>query len=217
MITWRDCPGWFGWQDLYDEVALTTPPGSSVVEVGVAFGRSLLYLAKKIKDTGKDIKVYAVDPWEPYKEMDFCYPEIYGVQPKNEQEWAAYNCRTRHGGVFPAFLHHLYESGLSDIVRVVRANSIAASMLFEYRLSGKISHPPYFVFIDGDHTQRSVENDLDVWWDTGPEWMAGHDFDPPSETNFPGVWKAVHQKWGEQQIETDGQGCWIARRARIDK
>lgn len=208
-FSWRDAIGWFDWMDLYDEVALTTPAGTSVVEVGVAFGRSLLYLAEKIKETGKDIRVIAVDPWLPYSEHHF----LYDGSASNESERAAAECVRAHSGIFPAFLHNLYRSGLADIVQVVRADSVTASRMFAP--DAHPAYPPHFVFIDADHHEEMVRRDIDYWWETGPEWMAGHDFNPKSEIHFPGVWRAVFSKWPEQQIEWRGQTCWVARRSTL--
>lgn len=216
MLTWKDVPGWFSWNDLYDEVAITTPPGSVVVEVGVAFGRSLLYLAHKIKETGKDIKVYAVDPWEPYPELYFCWPELYGHEPVNDGEREAYNCRLKHGSIFAAFLYHLYESGLSDIVRVVRAPSIRAARMF-FSTAYIHTYSPHFVYIDGDHREEAVRQDLDSWWALCPEWMAGHDYNPDSEVDYPDVWKAVDAKFGRENIEDDNAGSWIVRRSHLER
>ena len=205
---WEKCVGWFDWMNLYDEVAMTTPAGSCVVEVGVAFGRSLLYLAQRIRETGKDIQIYAVDRWQPYGEHAF----IYGSEaPVVASERAAYESAKAHGGVYGAFLHNLYESGLAEGVSVIRADSVAAVQLWHGRVG------PHFVFIDAEHEYTAVRADLDAWWATGPEWMAGHDFNPKSEIHFPGVWKAVYKKWPEQEIEWKGQTCFVARRATLER
>lgn len=214
-FSWEDVPGWFDWNDLYDEVALTTPPYSSVVEVGVAFGKSLLYLAQKLKETGKPgIKLYAVDPWLPYNEHHFIYDPATAT---NDYERYASDYARKHGGVYPAFLHALQASGLSDIVSVVRADSVTASRLF----GGKA---PHFVFIDAEHTAASVAEDLNAWWSagwqgngTGPEWMAGHDYNRGSEDDFPGVWKTVDERFGQENVEWRGQTCWVVRRAHLER
>jgi hypothetical protein len=214
---WKTVPGWFDWFDLYDEVAITTPPYSTVIEVGVAFGRSLLYLAQKIKETGKQIRICAVDPWLPYEEHAFIYQES---APQVESERVCWEAAQKHGGVFPSFLHYLYESGLADMVDILRTDSVSASMVFE----AKEVHP-HFVFIDADHSsEENVRRDLDYWWDLHPEWISGHDYNRGSEIHFPGVWKAVHSKFGgpngslvDQNIEWVGQTCFVVRRANLER
>lgn len=207
MTTWRDVPGWCNCYDLYDEVALTTPPYSTVVEVGVCFGHSLLYLAQKIKETGKQIGVVAVDRWEPYPEHNFIYTP--GVA-QNESEERAYRYAAQHGGTYPAFLHALYNSGLSDIVNVVRASSVDAAKMF----TGK---PPHFVYIDAEHTYKAVKADIEAWWTLGPEWMAGDDYNPGSEVDYPGVWKAVHDRFGAFDTGQRQTTSWVVRRSHMER
>ena len=211
IITWRDVPGWMDFFDLYDEVAMTTPPYSTVVEVGVAFGKSLLYLAQKIKETGKQIQIAAVDPWLPYHEHEFLQTGV-GANggDLSDGERQAYLYAQKHGGIYPAFLHNLRESGLESHVTVVQSGSVEAAKLF----AGK---PPYFVFIDADHAFASVKADIDAWWATGPEWMAGHDYNRGSDVNFPGVWQAVHEKWGERNVGWRNHTCWTVRRSHLER
>jgi hypothetical protein len=208
-MTWQDVPGWFDWMDLYDEVALTTPPYSTIVEVGVAFGRSLLYLAQKIKETGRPgIRIVAVDKWEPYDEAAFIWDRSKIGHPS---EVAAFEYAQAHGGLFPAFLHNIRESGLSDIIYPMRCDSVQAAESF---IALKIK--PHFVFIDAEHTAEAVQRDIDYWWDTGPEWMAGHDYNRGLEDNFPGVWKTVDAKWGQENVEWRGQTCFVVRRSHLE-
>lgn len=215
-LTYLDVPGWTDWYDLYDEVAMTTPTGSTVVEVGVAFGKSLLYLCSKIKETGKDIRVAAVDRWQPYDEASFIWNERADM-PASER--VAYDYAAAHGGIFGAFLHNLYHSGYADMVDVMRMDSVEAAAAFNERKRG-----PHFVFIDADHSYEAVRRDIDLWWETNPEWMAGHDYNRGSEIHFPGVWQAVDEKWGgkdredvEKNIEWRGQTCWAVRRAHLNR
>ena len=203
-LTWQDVPGWFDWMDLYDEVALTTPPYSTVVEVGVAFGRSLLYLAQKIRETGKDIRIVAVDKWDPHPELHFVYNE-YAEMPESER--VAYEYAKKHGGIFEAFLYNLYHSGLANMVSVVRANSPLAAPMYR----------PHFVFIDAGHDQPEVKADIDAWWASGPEWAAGHDYNRDSPIHFPGVWRAVDEKFGRENVEWRGQTCWVVRRSHLER
>lgn len=212
LITWRDVPGWFDFMDLYDEVAMTTPTGSTIVEVGVCFGKSLLYLAQKIKETGKDIQIVAVDRWLPYPDHKFIYEGTGALDGTNlsEGEHQAYLYAKKHGGTYAAFTYNLAHSGLADSVNVIRADSESASRMFTDK-------PPYFVFIDADHDYGPVKLDIDSWWATGPDWMAGHDYNRGSEENFPGVWQAVHEKWGQENVGWRNHTCWVVRRSHLER
>jgi hypothetical protein len=218
MITYKDVPGWMDWESLYDEVAYTTPPYATVVEVGIGFGRSLIYLAQQIKRIGRPgVRIIAVDPWVPYDEMHFIYkPET--ATTDYERECAAF--AARHGGVYEAFRWALDASGCADIVDVLRMPSVlAASFMF----GGGGPKPPHFVFIDGSHRAEDVQADLDAWWALGPEWMGGHDYNRDSEHDFPGVWKSVDAKFGRANVEWSGQPgppphtCFVVRRSHLER
>jgi cephalosporin hydroxylase len=206
-IYWNDVPGWFDWQEIYNEVAITTPTGSTVVELGVAFGKSTLYLAQKIHESGKDIRIMSVDRWTPHPDTNFIWHDSQSLDPG---ERAAYQYAERHNGFFNSFLHNLYHSGLSRYVDIVRTDSVRASELFR-------NEKPYFVFVDAGHDYDEVAADIDAWWKTGPEWMAGHDYTPHRPENFPGVIKAVHEKWGQENVEFRCGSTWVARRSHIER
>ncbi len=209
-MTWEDCIGWFDWMDLYDEVAMTTPPYSTVVEVGVAFGRSLFYLTQKIKEIGRPgIQIIAVDQWEPYEEAAFIWQERPDMP---DSERLAYECQKKHGGYFDAFCYNLKACGFEGDIRVLKAHSVSAAHLLKQE-----GVQPHFVFIDAAHDADSVKQDIDAWWDLQPEWTAGHDYNRGSDLHFPGVWKTVDAKWGQADVEWRGQTCWVVRRSHLER
>ena len=218
-VTWRDVPGWMDFFDLYDEVAMTTPPYSTIVEVGVCFGKSLLYLAQKIRESGKDIRLVAVDGWRDYPGHKFIYdPEdsdanARAVSDLSKAEQDAYAYARKFGGTYQAFMHNLRASGFDDMVQVIRGDSAASAHTFMQNATA----PPYFVFIDADHEYAPVKADIDAWWATGPEWMAGHDYNRGSDVNFPGVWQAVHEKWGQDNVGWRNYTCWTVRRSHLER
>lgn len=59
----------FDFQDFYDWAAIQLPNDCKVVEVGVANGDSALYMAKKLKELGKNFTLYMVDDFS-YGKMD---------------------------------------------------------------------------------------------------------------------------------------------------
>lgn len=60
-MEWNDVFGYFTCQELYDNIIDEAPEGSTLVEVGVLCGRSLIYFAKKAKEANKNLKVVGVD------------------------------------------------------------------------------------------------------------------------------------------------------------
>lgn len=65
-----------------------------------------------------------------------------------------------------------------------------------------------FVFIDADHDEPSVAEDIERWQPKVREggWLGGHDYSP----KFPGVIKAVDQAFGTRVQEWPGTiwGVW---------
>lgn len=55
--------GWMNFEDVYDAAVERAEPGSMLVEVGVAHGRSLAYLVGKAMAAEKGLHVFGVDQW----------------------------------------------------------------------------------------------------------------------------------------------------------
>ena len=62
-MNWSDIDGWFDFADVYDEQVERADDGAVFVEVGLYKGRSCGYLATAIRDSGKRIALYGVDPF----------------------------------------------------------------------------------------------------------------------------------------------------------
>jgi SAM-dependent methyltransferase len=62
-VSWDQLTGWFDWSDLYDKLVERTPEYGAIVEVGVAHGRSLAYLARRSLDAKKLHFIIGVDRW----------------------------------------------------------------------------------------------------------------------------------------------------------
>ncbi len=173
MITWQDVPGYFDFQGIYDQAIEEAQPGDTLVEVGTWFGRSALYMAEKIKASGKDLRFYVVDKWHRYHENEHLFaPDATGPHAELIRQ---------HGSPFQVFAYFLEQSGLAEYIRVLRMGSEEASSLFPW---GRCR----MVFIDGDHAFENCLDDLINWhWaiqDGGI--FAGHDYG-----SWPGVTRAV--------------------------
>lgn len=60
---YQDIEGWMNFEDVYDAAVERAAPGSVLVEVGVAHGRSLAYLVGKAMAAEKGLRVFGVDQW----------------------------------------------------------------------------------------------------------------------------------------------------------
>lgn len=196
-LSWRDVPGWFDFQNIYDQAVREAKDGDTFVEVGVFLGRSTLYLAEKVKESGKRITLYAVDlfnhkDWEgaikrnhvaPYLDAPGEFPQCAGVDH------------------YHAMRYVLRASGLWNLIHVVQASSVEASRLFR-------QSSLRFVFLDADHQYKSIREDLEVWQ---PKIMlggilAGHDY----VEQWPGVIQAVNERFGSTR-ELEPPSSWKVR------
>ena len=120
---------------LYKKMVDRFDSGSHFVEVGAFLGRSAVFMAVEIINSGKNIKFDCIDHWQGSEE---------------------------HNNNDEVNLERLYEDFLENIKPVkgvinhIRANSIEASNL--YKLNSLD-----FVFIDASHDEASVKDDLAHW------------------------------------------------------
>jgi cephalosporin hydroxylase len=200
-MSWQKIPGWFGWPETYDEMVATAPDGSTIVEIGVAFGRSLAYLGEKVLASGKRIRIVAVDPWlDDRWEFPTDYP-LDAVRPGwggEHADWAR-----EQGGPFNAFVVQMraHAPKVLEIAHVLRCRSVDAA-----RIVGSC----HGVLIDGSHNYEDVLCDIALWRThiLPGGILAGDDY---SVRDFPGVVKACDDSFGAGQYEVRGT-TWIKRR-----
>lgn len=186
-MSWQDIPGWYDWQDIYARAVADAPRDrpSVMVEVGVAFGRSLAHLARLAIDSGKPITVYGVDPWVDDWNPDWSKDETkrptWGAE---HAEWAR-----AQGGPFSAFIKMMQTHAPAELefVKVVRARGVDLAAMLRHERT------PHLVWIDGDHRYEGVRADISAWDWVEPRWLGGHDYTP----DFVGVQRAVHEAFGE--------------------
>lgn len=201
-MSWEQLRGWFDFQDIYDEAvadASTNTP-TIMVEIGVGFGRSLAYLARKAIDSGKPIRVVGIDPW-----IDDWNPDWEREGETARPTWGAEHAEwaRSQGGPFNAFLAGMREHAREELefVRILRLKSRYAAALFPQGLLD-------FVFVDGSHRYEDVRRDIVDWRDrVRPDGgvIAGHDH----TASFPGVVRAVSELMPTATIR--GASWWVRR------
>jgi hypothetical protein len=187
---WEALPGWFDFADIYRDVAKHAPRGALLVEVGVAFGRSLAFLARQAIDLERDdLEIVGVDLWGHIGSMEDPISALV---------------RETGGDFYEAFRRGMERHCPLELERitVLRNHSAIASRHFG---PGLMFPRPWFVFIDADHTYEGVRSDLAAW---GPRILpggifAGHDF----TEQFPGVGQAVTGAYGAG-VERRGNSWW---------
>lgn len=147
---WTALPGFFDFNDLYEDWAKKFDNGAVIVEVGSYLGRSACFLADQIKKSGKDIKLVCVDPWTPEflesKTGDAIYENFLAavriggfqniiVPIRGTSLMAAKLLRDDLDAVF-IDADHSYESVKSDIrawIEKVRPGGVLAGHDFDYQ------------------------------------------------------------------------------------
>lgn len=189
-MIWDQLPGWCDFEDLYDWVMARAPNFATFVEVGVGFGRSLGLLAHLGEKHFKRPIIYGVDP---------CIDDWNSDKPTwgaNHRAWAL-----AKGGPFNALVGNMSNKcpELLERVNILRCRSVQAARMFD---DGSL----YFCFIDGSHHYDDVKADIAAWLPKMKPGavIAGHDYND----DFPGVVRAVAERWGEAGVEKRGN-CWV--------
>ena len=184
-MSWEQVPGWHDWGWLLDEVVRTAPKEAILVEIGVAFGKSLAHLIV-LAAARPDLRIFGVDPWLP-------------------QDWVERDCEpymTAPGGFFGNFLDQIrtHCPEVLERANVLRATSERAARMFSHEEC-------HFVYLDGDHSEEAVRADIAAWLPKiAPGGMiAGHDFGG----DHTGVEPAVRAAFGTRFV-TRGS-TWMVR------
>ena len=172
-----EIPGWSNSDmfDLYDEVAAVLFSDlCTVVEVGVAYGRSLAYLAQALKNDG--VRIVGVDTFHEHIGQDNLPPEV------SKRMMAL-------GTPIEAVRHNLKECGLLERVELMHMPSVSAAGQFAPESCD-------FVFIDADHRYPGVRADIAAWYPKVRSGgiLAGDDYDLDT---YPGVVAAVEDAFGD--------------------
>lgn len=179
--------GWFDWQETYREWVRDAPHKAVIVEVGVAFGKSIAFLANEAIAQGRtDLVIVGVDPWVPEDWVERDYGHIL----------------KEHGGFYEAFLAFMTQHAPKALQRIVliKQPSVDAAAYVT-----AIGWKPWAVYVDGDHSEEAVAKDIAAWQsriESGGV-LAGHDFG-----NF-GVEPAVRRAFGND-FELRGS-TWLRR------
>lgn len=186
---WSDIPGRAAYLWIYDRFVASAPLGATVIEVGVALGKSAAYLARKAIDAGRsDIHIIAVDPWA-------------GTARNGEQQA---NGPPTPDGDYQLFLATMEAQAPEELQRITvyRRPSVEAAKLFT---DASLD----LVVIDAAHDYDSVKADIAAWLPKIKKGGAigGDDY----MTEYQGVIDAVKEAFPGQHIEVhhnDGWGTW---------
>lgn len=172
---------WFTYPNLYSRFVRELGDGSRIVEVGCWKGKSIAYLAVEVINSGKDIKIDAVDTWKGTPDESYHQQDIYIKTDK----------------LYQLFLNNI--SSLSDVINPIRMTSVEASNLYE-------DNSIDVVFIDAGHTYEDVKKDIIAWKPKVKKggYLAGHDYHQGAQ----GVIKAVKELIAFFEVS---ESCWVSK------
>jgi hypothetical protein len=171
---------WFTYPILYSVMVNRFSTGSHFVEVGSWKGKSSVYMAVEIANSGKNIKFDCVDTWKGTEEEHGTIQEVVD------------------GTLYETFINNI--SPVKEIINPIRMDSAEAAGLYE---DGSLD----FVFIDADHSYEGVKRDIIAWLPKVKNGgvLAGHDYGwaPP-------IRQAVDDVFGVgNYADPWNNGCWI--------
>jgi predicted O-methyltransferase YrrM len=195
-MTWEDIPGFFDFQDIYTQAVEEAQEGDILVEVGSYLGKSTVFLARQLIDSGKYCSFFAVDTFN--KPGWVRVTEAFGASPLPvPPEMAKFSL------LYDAFRYNLARCGVDGVVQILPQLSTIAARSFP-------DNSCSFVFLDADHEYSSVKEDLEAWVPKVKPGgiIAGHDYEDPL---WPGVAKAVNEKCSK--VEKRGNS-WMVRKEK---
>ena len=185
----NEIPGWFSYSNLYDLMVEKLPFNSVFVEIGSWFGKSTNYMAKRIKESKKNIHFTTIDTWKGSQSED--------LHKKIVDSFG--------GDIFYEFVDNSILSENYAVMNFIKDTSKNASNQF---WNNSID----FLMIDGGHEYEDVIEDVSTWYNKIKPggYIAGDDYG----TNiFHGVTTAVDEYF-YNQVQAEGWN-WMRRKPRI--
>lgn len=186
---WESIHGWFDYQKVYDTFVSEAADGDAIAEIGNWLGRSSLYMAAKIQESGKNIRFFTVDSYDTFD-------TICGVSP-----WVD-NLVNNFGGeeIYQEYLKNIKRAGLEKYITHMKLHSTEAAATFQDDYF-------YAVFIDANHEYESVRDDIKAWMPKVRKGglVCGHDYG--------GWWKGVTKAVDESVSNFDvDKSVWMHRK-----
>ena len=182
-------PGWFAFDELYNQFVEEAKDGDTFVEVGTWFGKSTNYLATKLKESKKDIKFITIDTFKGTDDEEL-HQNIVG----------AFN-----GDIFYEFIDNTVLSNNYNKFEIIKDTSHNAANQFS---NSSID----YIMLDAGHSYEDVNDDIHYWYNKVKPGgtISGDDY---GGSFFPGVTRAVDEFFYNQC--TLGFRNWRRKKPRI--
>jgi predicted O-methyltransferase YrrM len=178
---YTDIPGFGHFGDMYKELLLSLPDNASILEVGVAFGKSTWAMLDAMR---KDMSLCVLDSFhnDSYELFNFAVLANGGTDNVNISDYETFI-------VFSKIYSHrdMFLRCISQHSKFHQLQTIYTMPSDLYILS---KYPTIYdlVFLDGDHSYESVKEELEYFKDCTV--VTGHDY---NNHGCPGVKQAVDE------------------------
>ncbi len=172
--SWRNIPGWFNFQEFYEQTVKELSNKSTIVELGTWLGSSLCFLVHAAEENNKQFTIYSVDTWNG-ADGDIEHEQIINAMGGSDR-------------LYEKFLDNMLEAGCLSKIIPLRTTTIEASKQFK-------DNSIDFIYVDAGHLYHEVKADMEAWWPklkVGGRF-AGHDYFYGEPTSIDGVIKAVNE------------------------
>jgi predicted O-methyltransferase YrrM len=179
-------PGWFNFAGAYDHAISISNDGDIWLEIGSFLGCSTAYATTLIKNSGKNIKLYCVDPW---------------IAPQLDDSKLCDHITNDN-------FYQLFEKGLKDlelfdyIIPIKKTSNDAFEELKNKQFK--------FILVDGLHDYEHAKFDISTYKHllTSDGSIAGDDY------GFPGVERAVKEEFGTKYTLQGGWPYWLHQKTK---
>lgn len=137
----NEIPGWFSYENIYDDVIKNAPFGANFVEVGAWFGKSTNFLASKIREHKKEINFTTVDTFKGSQDEDLHNTIV----------------NAHDGDIFHDFIDNTILSGNYNSFNIIKDTSVNAASQFK-------NNSLDFIMLDAGHSYEDLKLDLNTWY-----------------------------------------------------
>lgn len=144
---------WFTYPNLYSRFVREIPDGGRMAEIGCWKGKSLSYLGVEVINSGKNIRIDAIDTWSMLDTENYHKTDVY----------------VKSDTLYTLFISNIFP--ISSVVTPVRMKSLDASLKYADETFD-------VVFIDACHDYDCVKSDISAWFPKVKSggYLAGHDY-----------------------------------------
>jgi hypothetical protein len=146
----------------------------------------LEWLAEQAAQMESVVEIGSLHGRSAFALLTACEGPVYCIDPWDDERDLCYSSFLGYCGHFPN-LHAI--SGLSPAV------------------AGQVPTVD-MVFIDGDHEYDSVIADIDAWLPKARKLICGHDYTWDRHSGYPGVKRAVDEKFGDRVTIAPDTAIW---------